>query len=329
MERVAGVVDAVSGYANGSSSQPNPSYEQVIAGSGHAETVKVTYDADKTDLATLLQYYFRVIDPTSLNKQGNDRGEQYRTGIYYTDSADKAVIDSALTALSSRYSQPIVVENEALSHFYQAEDYHQDYLSKNPNGYCHIDISLADDAPTTASTAQNSGNGSRQGTSTKRLAPATTVAQTLDASRYQDFDKNLKSRLTKAQYNITQNAGTERAFSHEYDHLFAPGLYVDVVSGEPLFLSTHKYDSGCGWPSFTQPISPEVITEHEDTSFNMTRIEVRSRVADSHLGHVFPDGPADKGGLRYCINGGALQFIPVNLMSQSGYGALVDSVKTQ
>lgn len=164
----------------------------------------------------------------------------------------------------------------------------------------------------------------------KKLTEATTVQQALDPKRYANFDKNaLKNTLTKSQYDITQKAGTERAFSHEYDHLFAPGIYVDVVSGEPLFLSTHKYDSGCGWPSFWQPIAPQVITEHKDMAFNMMRTEVRSRVADSHLGHVFNDGPKDKTGLRYCINGGALQFIPVDKMPQSGYGVFVDMVKTK
>ncbi len=145
MERIDGVIDAVSGYANGADNMPNPSYEQVIAGSGHAETVKVTYDADKTDLETILKYYFRVIDPTSLNKQGNDRGVQYRSGIYYTDKNDKAVIDAAVKNLQDKYEQKVVVEHEALDNFYLAETYHQDYLAKNPNGYCHIDLSLADD----------------------------------------------------------------------------------------------------------------------------------------------------------------------------------------
>lgn len=315
MERIDGVVDAVSGYANGNTD--NPSYEQVIAGSGHAETVKVTYDSDKIDLATLLAYYFRVIDPTSVNKQGNDRGVQYRTGIYYpkdSTAEDKAVITNALAQLQNKHKSPIVVENLPLQNFTQAEDYHQDYLSKNPNGYCHIDISLADDAPPTEPS--------------QSLAPASSIEQALDPKRYQAYkDKNLKNTLSKAQYNITQNGGTERAFSHEYDHLFAPGIYVDVVSGEPLFLSTDKYNSGCGWPSFTKPIAPQVITQHNDTSYNMIRTEVRSRVADSHLGHVFPDGPKDKGGLRYCINGGALQFIPVDKMQQSGYGVFVPKIK--
>lgn len=318
MERVDGVVDAVSGYANGNPNKPDPSYEQVIGGSGHAETVKVTYDPDKIDLPTLLSYYFRVIDPTSVNKQGNDRGAQYRTGIYYTSEADKPIIDAALKKLQGKFSRPVVVEEQPLQNFYLAEEYHQDYLAKNPNGYCHIDLSLADDKPNSQATGQ------------KRVAltPANTVQEALNPSRYANFDKNaLKNTLTKEQYNITQKAGTERAFSHEYDHLFAPGIYVDVVSGEPLFLSTDKYDSRCGWPSFTKPIDPQVITEHSDNAFNMVRTEVRSRVADSHLGHVFPDGPKDRGGLRYCINGGALQFIPVDVMPQSGYGALVDLVK--
>lgn len=315
MERINGVVDAVSGYANGKTN--HPSYEQVIAGSGHAETVKVIYDADKIDLATLLAYYFRVIDPTSVNKQGNDRGQQYRTGIYYdndTMAEDKAIIANALTQLQDKYKAPIVVENMPLQNFTQAEDYHQDYLSKNPNGYCHIDISLADDAPPTQIS---------QG-----LSPANSIEEALDPKRYQAYkEKNLKNTLSKSQYNITQNGDTERAFSHEYDHLFAAGIYVDVVSGEPLFLSTDKYDSKCGWPSFTKPVAPQVITEHNDTSYNMLRTEVRSRVADSHLGHVFPDGPKDKGGLRYCINGGALQFIPVDKMTQSGYGVFVPAIK--
>jgi len=314
MERVVGVVDAISGYANGNPKVTDPSYEQVIAGSGHAETVKVVYDADKIDLETVLKYYLRVIDPTSLNKQGNDRGVQYRTGIYYTDASDKAAVDKALASIKSKYTKPIVVEHQPLQNFSLAEEYHQDYLAKNPNGYCHIDLSLADDK------LQSTNK-------TVKLAAANTVAEALNPKRYANFDKDaLKNTLTKAQYDITQKAGTERAFSHEYDHLFAPGIYVDVVSGEPLFLSTHKYDSGCGWPSFWQPIAPEVVTEHKDMAFNMVRTEVRSRVADSHLGHVFNDGPKDKTGLRYCINGGALQFIPVDKMPQSGYGVFVDQV---
>ena len=317
MERVSGILDAVSGYANGDPTIQQPSYEQVIGGSGHAETVKVTFDSDKIDLATVLAYYFRVIDPTSINRQGNDRGAQYRTGIYYQDTKEKPVIDQALASLQQKYSKKLAIEAKPLTNFYVAEDYHQDYLSKNPDGYCHIDISLADDpiSPTASSTAKVT------------LPPATTVTQALAASRYQHYDKNLQQRLTAAQYRVTQQAGTERAFSHPYDHLFAPGLYVDVVSGEPLFLSTDKYQSGCGWPSFTKPIDPSVIKTATDTSFHMVRTEVRSRVANAHLGHVFDDGPKDRGGLRYCINGESLHFIPKTQMAAAGYGALAPLVK--
>ena len=161
----------------------------------------------------------------------------------------------------------------------------------------------------------------------KPLPQADTISEALDPNRYQNYNQDLSTRLSDAQYNITQKGDTERAFSHAYDHLFDKGLYVDIVSGEPLFLSTHKYQSGCGWPSFTQPIDQSVIKTLPDNSYNMVRTEVRSRVADSHLGHVFNDGPKDKGGLRYCINGDSLKFIPVDSMPASGYGALVPLVK--
>ncbi|ASP17279.1 trifunctional thioredoxin/methionine sulfoxide reductase A/B protein [Neisseria sp. KEM232] len=299
-QRIDGVADAVSGYANGNTKNPN--YQDVINNSGHAETVKVTYDADKLSLDDILQYYFRVIDPTSLNKQGNDRGIQYRTGVYYTDPAEKAVIEQALTREQKKYSQPIVVENRPLQNFYDAEEYHQDYLIKNPNGYCHIDIRKADEPLPGKAAPQGKG---------------------FNAATYRKpSDAELKRTLTREQYEVTQHAATEYAFSHEYDHLFKPGIYVDIVSGEPLFASADKYNSHCGWPSFTKPIEAAAVTEHNDLSYNMVRTEVRSRAADSHLGHVFPDGPKDKGGLRYCINGASLKFIPLEEMDAAGYGHL-------
>ncbi|ELA08450.1 trifunctional thioredoxin/methionine sulfoxide reductase A/B protein [Moraxella macacae 0408225] len=304
-ERVDGVVDAISGYANGKTDKPT--YEQVIAGSGHAETVKVIFDADKVDLDTILQYYFRIIDPTSLNKQGNDKGVQYRTGVYYTNPSDKQIIANALNTLQKQYKTPLQVENLPLVKFSEAENYHQDYLTKNPNGYCHVDISLANDKIV-------------------KLAPANSIDEALNPKRYANYDKNL-SHLNDKQRHITQNAGTERAFSHEYDHLFDKGLYVDIVSREPLFLSSDKYASGCGWPSFVKPISEAVITKHDDNSYNMHRTEVRSRTANSHLGHVFDDGPKDRGGKRYCINGDALDFIPLNKMESAGYKALIPLIK--
>ncbi|PSJ80986.1 bifunctional peptide-methionine (S)-S-oxide reductase MsrA/peptide-methionine (R)-S-oxide reductase MsrB [Neisseria iguanae] len=300
-QRIKGVVDAVSGYANGRTE--NPSYEDVVhRNTGHAETVRVTYDADALSLDQILQYYFRVIDPTSLNKQGNDRGTQYRTGVYYTDPAEADIIAAALKREQKKYNAPLVVENKPLQHFYEAEEYHQDYLIKNPNGYCHIDIRKADeplaDSPVPAS-------------------------KKFDAANYRKpSEAELKRTLTPEQYRVTQQAGTEYAFSHEYDHMFEPGIYVDIVSGEPLFSSADKYDSGCGWPSFTRPIEAASVTSHEDFSYNMRRTEVRSRAAGSHLGHVFTDGPPDKGGLRYCINGASLKFIPLAQMDAQGYGHL-------
>lgn len=308
-ERIDGVLDAVSGYANGSTE--NPSYEDVVyKNTGHAETVKVVYNSDKLSLDDILQYYFRIIDPTSLNKQGNDRGVQYRTGIYSTDDAEQAVVAAALTALQQRYKRPVVVENTSLVHFYDAEQYHQDYLLKNPNGYCHVDLNKADE-PLPGKAEQ-----------------ADTAPQAFDASRFEKPDsKTLQQRLSREAYQVTQNNGTERAFSHRYDEFFEPGLYVDIVSGEPLFSSRDKYQSGCGWPSFVQPVNASAVVEKTDTSYNMHRIEVRSQVAGSHLGHVFPDGPRDRGGLRYCINGASLTFIPKAQMQEKGYAQWLQDVE--
>ena len=301
-ERIPGIVDAVSGYANGNT--VNPSYQDVIyRGTGHAETVEVTYDPARISLTQVLEYYFRVIDPTVLNRQGNDRGTQYRTGIYYTDENEQSIIHQAIKKEQRKYKAPIVVENKALDGFYLAEEYHQDYLVKNPNGYCHIDLNLADKPLEAASQSNNS--------------------IFIDPSLYhRPSDEELRQKLTPEQYRITVDHGTERAYTHAYDDFYETGVYVDIISGEPLFSSQDKYDAACGWPSFVKPIDPKVITEHADYSYNMYRIEVRSRVSDAHLGHVFPDGPKDRGGLRYCINGGALDFIPEADLESRGYGFL-------
>lgn len=302
-ERLEGVVAAVSGYANGRTE--NPTYNDVIQrNTGHAETVKVTYDPETISLAAILQHFFRIIDPTTLNQQGNDRGSQYRSGVYSSDRHEQAQIAAALVELQRRFETPVVVENLPLEHFYRAEEYHQDYLAKNPGGYCHVDLRLA---------------------SEPLAAPQ--VEPAFIADGYQKPDAaTLQKVLTPAQYQITQESGTERAYTHEYDDLFAPGIYVDVVSGEPLFSSRDKYQAGCGWPSFTRAIQEQYVTEHEDNSFNMRRVEVRSRMADSHLGHLFPDGPREQGGLRYCINGNSLLFIPLDDMEARGYGNWIDKV---
>lgn len=296
MERIYGVVDAISGYANGKTK--NPKYEDLIyRNSGHAETVYVKYDASKISLETLLKYYFKIIDPTSVNKQGNDRGEQYRTGIYYTHSEEKAIIEQEIKNQQKKYSKKIVVEVLPLKRFDKAEEYHQDYLKKNPNGYCHIDLSKAHDI-------------------------------IVDKKKYPKLsEKELKMKLNEKQYKVTQMGDTERAFQNDYWNFFEEGIYVDITTGEPLFSSKDKYKSPCGWPSFTKAIVPEVVTYHKDTSFNMLRVEVRSRSGNAHLGHVFDDGPKECGGKRYCINSAAIQFIPLKDMEKRGYGYLLSLVK--
>ena len=292
MDRLPGVFDVTSGYANGTTE--NPKYEDVLyKNTGHAETVHVRYDSEVVDLRTLLLYYFRVIDPTSVNKQGNDVGSQYRTGIYYTDESQLEVINKIIADEQANYTKPIVVQVEPLKHYYLAEEYHQDYLKKNPNGYCHIDLNLADDI-------------------------------IIDPEKYiKPEDEIIKQNLSDLEYEVTQNAATERPFTHEYWNFNGKGIYVDIVTGEPLFTSMDKFDSNCGWPSFAKPIEAEVVEYEKDTTFNMVRTEVRSRVGDSHLGHLFEDGPKELGGLRYCINGASLRFIAYEDMEKEGYGDLM------
>ena len=293
--RIDGVIDTVSGYANGSFD--NPSYENVCNNSGHAETVHITYDSTKVSLDTLLKYYFRIIDPTSINKQGNDRGVQYRTGIYYQNDEDKQIALNAIKEEQKKYSKPIVVEVEKLKRFDKAEEYHQDYLKKNPNGYCHINLNKASEA-------------------------------IIDEKKYQKpSDEVLKEKLSDLEYQVTQEAVTERAFTHEYYKNQEDGIYVDITTGEPLFSSKDKYDAGCGWPSFTKPIATEVVNYKKDSSHGMNRVEVRSRAGEAHLGHVFEDGPRDKGGLRYCINSASIRFIPLKDMEKENYGYLINLVK--
>ncbi len=296
MSKLYGVLDATSGYANGTTE--NPTYEEVChQNTGHAETVHVTYDANQVNLKTLLTYYFRVIDPTSLNRQGNDVGSQYRTGIYYTNEEQLAVIQEVITKEQEKYAQTLVVEVEPLKHYYLAEEYHQDYLEKNPTGYCHIDLSLAEDV-------------------------------IIDPTKYPKPSlEEIRENLSEKAYEVTQKNGTEAPFTHPYWEQFNKGIYVDVVTGEPLFSSNDKFESNCGWPSFAKPIDPEVVVYTEDDTLSMIRTEVRSRSGDSHLGHVFDDGPRTLGGMRYCINGASLRFVPYNEMEAQGYGYLMKHVQ--
>jgi len=312
--KLNGVVYTNVGYGNGKTE--NPTYEQVCTGTtGYAETVYVQYDPKRVELSTLLTYYFKVVDPISLNQQGNDRGKQYRSGIYYRDVADKEIIDRVIAQEQLKYERKIVTEVLPMSSYYVAEEYHQKYLQKNPNGYCHIDLSILDNDP-------NANGGKLEGgVSDQSTAKVDNVMYPKPSL------VDIKKKLTAMQYHVTQESGTEVPFVNEYWDNHAVGLYVDIVTGEPLFSSRDKYDSGTGWPSYTQPIAPDAITTKVDNSFFAERVEVRSRYGDSHLGHVFNDGPKERGGLRYCMNSAALRFIPLDQMDELGYGAFVSLVK--
>ena len=283
-----GVVRTEVGYANGPGEAP--SYQEVCSSSGHAEVVRIDYEPDRIALSELLNFYFMVIDPLSVNRQGNDRGIQYRTGIYYTQEDQLPEIQTVYRAQEEKAGAELAVELLPLENYYPAEDYHQKYLDKNPGGYCHIPGALFH----------------------------------LKQGEEKESEAELRARIGDLAYDVTQNAATEYAFTGEYDNFFEKGLYVDVVSGEPLFTSLDKYNSGCGWPAFTKPISDDALVETRDASHGMIRTEVRSQGADSHLGHVFEDGPKESGGLRYCINSAALRFIPYEELEEQGYGAYLE-----
>ena len=288
-----GVTDTTVGYAQ--STVESPTYEQVCAGgTDAAETVKVEFDPAQVSLRTLTLLFLGVIDPFSVDQQGEDRGRQYRTGMFYTDETQRAVYVAALEQLVDRQPQRPAVLVEPLRNFYPAEAHHQDYLVNNPGGYCHVPI-----------------------------------AAIANVKRRQKYVERIWD-LTLEQFAVTQNAATERPFVNEYDEEFEPGIYVDIVSGEPLFSSRDKFDSGCGWPAFSRPIAGDLLTEHEDHRIpGRDRIEVRTSDTQIHLGHVFTDGPADRGGLRYCMNSAALRFVPRSRMAEEGYGdwiAVVDGM---
>lgn len=290
-DQVQGVMSTEVGYANGKIE--NPTYQEVCGHqSGFAEALKIRYDSSQVSLSFLLRLYFQVVDPISINRQGNDIGSQYRTGIYYVEEKDADIINYELNQLQNQYKEKLAIEHLPLVNYYSAEQYHQDYLKKNPQGYCHISKAKMD------------------------------IAKKAQEKHYKKLDEaELKKKLTPEQFAVTQGSKTEAPFQNEYWNHEKAGLYVDITTGEPLFTSLDKFHSGCGWPSFAKPIRSDVIQEVRDQSHGMERIEVKSKNSESHLGHVFNDGPVDLGGLRYCINSASLRFIPKENLIDEGYAA--------
>ncbi len=298
MESVRGVTATEVGFANGDPAL-HPTYEEVCRRqTGYREAVQVTYDPAAVSLDYLLYVFFASIDPTLKDRQGNDCGPQYQAGIFWTEAESEATV-RRIAAVESRRYQPFAVLLEPLQVFRRAEEYHQHYLDRDPDGYCHLDRELF-----------------RQ-----------VAAAAFDPAAYRRrAEETIKKTLTPEQYAVSQEAATELPYDNEYDSEYRRGLFVDRVTGEPLFLSSDKYNSHCGWPAFTRPLDPNAVVFREDRELPLARTEVRSRVGDSHLGHVFYGDRDSPNGTRYCINSASLRFVPLENMEKEGYGTLIPLV---
>jgi peptide methionine sulfoxide reductase msrA/msrB len=327
LAKVEGVIDVVSGYAGGTTE--NPTYENATAG-GHKEVVQVTYDPSKVSYANLVEHVIKHGDPTDALGSFHDRGLQYAPAIYYKNDAEKAEARRVIAAVDALhvFPNPLPLSVLPTVKFYPAEDYHQDYSEKNPIRYNYYRTGSGRSAfiEKTWGTRANIFE-----------VPAQSVVISLqnevtqyNAMSWNDFQKptaeELKAKLTTLQYKVTQKEGTESPFANAYDKNYEAGIYVDIVSGEPLYFSKDKYDSGTGWPSFVKPISDDAVTLKEDDGLFTSRTEVRSKHADSHVGHVFDDGPKDRGGKRYCMNSAAMRFIEKADMEKEGYAYLLGQI---
>lgn len=319
LEKLPGVIEVVSGYAGGNTE--NPTYDNYDKG-GHREVVEVTYDSGRVSYEEILIYAMKHMDPTDPAGSFGDRGVYYSPAFYYKNDTEKKIIEDLIKDVDANgpYDKPLAIAIESASKFYPAEDYHQDYYKGILSSLKYKYYRNASGRDTFIQKYWGSDTGPNLPWRDEEIINNNKTSMIMDWKNYvKPSETELKTMLSDIEFKVTQKEGTERAGTSAYDKLWDEGIYVDILSGEPLFSSKDKFDSGTGWPSFVKPITDTALTEHEDNTFFTTRTEVRSAIADNHLGHVFPDGPKDRGGLRYCMNGVALKFIPKAEMEAKGY----------